>query len=229
MLAKDVMTLTVVTLEADHSIRRAIEIMVAHRIGALPVISRDDTLIGIVTEGDLLRRIGSAKSNTGLKTGDDRTMALREYIKTRSWCVKDVMTRELITAKPETPVGHIADLMLANSIKHVPILDRGRIAGIVSRSNLLQALLSPPADCTASGDEALHLAVCTRLLSELNLQPERVHVVVSNCKVTLTGDVDSELERVAARVAAESVRGISGVVNELVVPSQRSQPSFPGD
>lgn len=229
MLAKDVMTPTVVMIEADRSIRHAIEIMVARTIGALPVINGDGRVLGIVTEGDLLRRIGSAKSHNGLNASDDRTIALRDYIKTRSWCVKDVMTSELITAKPETPVGQIADLMLANSIKHIPILDRGGIVGIVSRSNLLQALLSPPADCTASGDEALQLAVRARLISELNLQPERVHVAVSNCKVTLKGDVDSEFERDAARVAAESVRGISGVVNELAVVSQMSQPLFPGD
>lgn len=229
MLAKDVMTPTVVTLEADRSIRHAIEIMVAHQIGALPVIGGDGTVIGIVTEGDLLRRIGSAKSNSGLNARDDRTMALRRYIKTRSWYVKDIMTSEMLTARPETPVGQIADLMLDKNIKHVPILDSGRIVGMVSRSNLLQALLSPPVDCTASGDEALHLAIRARLLSELNLQPERVHVAVSNCKVTLRGNVDSELERDAARVAAESVRGISGVANELAVISQLSQPLLPGD
>jgi CBS-domain-containing membrane protein len=149
----------------------------------------------------------------------DREDALADYVKARSWRVKDVMSTPVISAAPTATASQLAELLQAHDIKHLPVVENGRLAGMISRRDLMRALLDVPRQCTASGDEALWTAVRSRLEAELEITPPMVNATVSNGVVTLRGEVETELERSAARVAAESVRGVGGVVNKITLAS----------
>jgi len=220
MLAKDIMTSPVTTIDEGHNVRQAIEIVNANKIGAVPVVDAEGRLTGIVTEGDLIRRVASSWTRRSVPHTRDRADALADYLKARSWRVKDVMSSPVIGATLTSTGSQLAELMLAHEVKHLPVVENGRLVGIISRRDLMRALLEIPKDCTATGDDAVATAVRSRLQAELGLMPANVKAAVVDGVVTLTGEVESELEREAARVAAESVRGVVGVENRITIAYQ---------
>jgi CBS domain-containing protein len=137
MRADDVMTSNLVTVGEDASVRDVALVLLQNQISAVPVIDRMGNMIGIVSEGDLMRRPGS---DTQLSS--EQAMGEAEFVKMHSRHVTDVMTRGVITATSDTPVAKIAFLLEKNGIKRVPILRGGKLVGIVSRANLLQGLAS---------------------------------------------------------------------------------------
>jgi predicted transcriptional regulator len=143
-----------------------------------------------------------------------------EFVKEHARKVADVMTREVITATPETPLATIANLLEQNAIKRVPIVRDGRLVGIVSRANLLQALASQPpvAAATPTPDDAsIREKVLSKLDAEPWARPAFINVIVQNGVVELWGMVESETERAAVRVAAEATPGVRSVNDNLVV------------
>jgi CBS domain-containing protein len=215
MLARDIMTTPVATIDEGHNVREAIDIVNAGKIGAVLVVDAEGRLTGIVSEGDLLRRVASSWARRAVPHTRDRDDALANYVKARSWRIKDVMTTPVVSATPTATASQLAELLQAHDIKHVPVVEDGRLAGIISRRDLMRALLDVPQDCTASGDEAIGTAVRSRLESELEIT--MVGTTILNGVVTLRGKVETELEREAARVAAESIRGVGGVVNKITL------------
>ena len=124
------------------------------------------------------------------------------------------MTRPVITATPETSLGEIATLLERNGIKRVPIVQNGKVVGIVSRANLLQALASMPAkdDAAASGgDSQIRDKVFARLNAEL-WRPSMLNVTVYDGTVDLWGFVTSDEEKKAARIAVEEIRGVKTIM-----------------
>jgi CBS domain-containing protein len=209
MLAKDIMTEAVISVTPDHSVRHAAQIMLDHRISGLPVIDGGGKIVGMLTEGDLLRRteLGLSASARGLQDSAN-------YIRTHSWRIGDVMTAGAITADENTPIGRLAAIMSASQIKRMPIVRDEKMIGIVSRADILRGIATAEQDTTASGDEAIRRAVLT-CLHELQFDPAQVRVTVNNGSVHLWGRVDSESDRKAAHLAAETVGGVGGVVNDL--------------
>jgi CBS domain-containing protein len=141
MQAQDVMTSWVATIEASASVREAAKLMAERRISALPVVDEDDRMIGIVSEGDLLRRAELGTETAGswwlLALAKD---AAADYRKTHGRTVSDVMTRRVVSVGPATPLREVAQLMEKHRIKRVPVLDAGRLVGIVSRADLVRSL-----------------------------------------------------------------------------------------
>jgi len=219
MLARDIMTAPMTTIGEGLNVREAVEIVNASKIGAVPVVDGEGRLTGIVTEGDLLRRVASSWARRTVPHTRDREDALADYVKARSWFVKDVMSTPVVSAAPTATASQLAELMQAHDIKHLPVVENGRLAGMISRRDLMRAYLDVPRQCTASGDQALGTAVRSRLEAELEITPPMVNATVSDGVVTLRGEVETELERSAARVAAESVRGVAGVVNKITLAS----------
>ncbi|NNH86000.1 CBS domain-containing protein [Rhizobium laguerreae] len=144
---------------------------------------------------------------------------MADYVKARSWRVKDVMSTPVVSTTRTATASQLAELLQAHDIKHLPVVENGRLAGMISRRDLMRALLDVPRQCTASGDEAIGSAVRCRLESELEIAAPMVRATVLNGIVTLKGEVETELERAAARVAAESVRGVGGVANKITLAS----------
>jgi len=220
MRAKHVMTDCVYALPADASIFDAAELLVSAGISAAPVVDSRDKLIGIVSEADLMSRteIGTAPDKSWLQRlfADEVTTA-GAYVRSHSHRVVDVMTRRVVTATEDTRLSELASLMNEHSIKRIPILRDGAIVGIVSRANLLQALLSrePAADTAPHTDEETRRAVVAELEKNSLTSTWPVNVVVNAGVVHLWGFVASDTVSKAHRVAAENVPGVKRVKNHL--------------
>ncbi len=220
MLAADIMTRRVFTISPEHSVRHAARLMLDNRISGLPVCDDEGNLVGILSQGDLLRRseLGSAALK-GTK-GNHAQQDPETYIKAHSWRVGDVMTTGAVTVNADASVDQIAMLMQTRSIKRIPVVQQSRLVGIVSRRDILEAVLLAKPEGFASGDEAIKRAVLARLLSDLNLNEGAIEVRVEGGVVALCGSVESGVKRLAARVAAEAVCGSGCVRNELRVAKE---------
>ena len=221
MHAQQVMTRQVVTVPADATVFAAADILLGSRISAAPVTDPDGKLVGIVSEADLMNRpeIGTVPSKSWLQRllTDDAVLA-RDYIRSHSHHVADVMTRDVVTAGERTDLKDIAALMQRHHVKRVPIVRDGKVVGIVSRANLLQGLLargSQPADGMASDE-----SVRTKVSAELAKHPWGsgvTNIVVDKGVVYLWGHVAAGISKDAVRIAVENVEGVSRVANNIVV------------
>ena len=218
MNASDVMTSPVVTVEPGASVMKIAALLFENRISAVPV--RDDgRLVGMVSEGDLLHRheIGTDRQARAgswwLRLfGEDRSAAA--YVKSNARQARDVMTRDVVSGNPDTPIAEIATLLEARRIKRVPVLRGSSLVGIVSRANLVQALAllaHPEKRIYPSNDDAIRGRLLTELERHSWWRPARSNVLVKEGVVHYWGTIDSEDERDAARVAAESISGVHGV------------------
>lgn len=221
MNAQDVMVSPVVTVGENATVQEVAKLLMEKRISAVPVLDAAGKLAGIVTESDLMRRaeIGTERHYSwwlSLLT-DARTLAA-DYVKSHAKCVKDVMTGNVKTAAPDTPLHEIAELFEKNHIKRVPIVNKdGELVGIVSRANIVQAVASVRPRLEISLPDA---AIRTRLLDELRKQPwtqaHKLNVTVTNGVVELWGFVETDQERDAIRVAAQSIPGVNAVNDHLM-------------
>jgi CBS domain-containing protein len=143
MKAREIMTMEVVSVSPDASILEAVRLMVQNRISGLPVVDHQGTLVGVVTEGDFLRR---AETGTQRKRARwieffmGQGQSVDEYVHTHGRKVADVMTPTPITITEDTRLDDIVNLMEQSSVKRLPVARQGRVVGIVSRANLLHAL-----------------------------------------------------------------------------------------
>jgi CBS-domain-containing membrane protein len=224
MKARDIMAVNVITVGPEASVRQVADILFKNRISALPVVDERGALIGIVSEGDLARR-------AELETDDRRSWWLGifarkseeklaiEYVKSHGRRVRDVMTRRVITAGPATSLRDIAALLEKNRIKRVPIVASGKVVGIVSRANLVQALASLREETRQStmSDATIRKKVMAQFKSAQWSRHALLNATVQGGTVKLWGIVDSEAEKAAARVAAEQVAGVRAIENNVVV------------
>jgi CBS domain-containing protein len=181
-----------------------------------------ERLAGIVSEADLLHRyeIGTDCALGGdpwwmRLFSADRSPA--EYVKSHARYARDIMTRDVATVAPDTPLAAIATLLERRRIKRVPVLDEGHLVGIVSRSDLVHALVSAARAGASAGpitDDAIRGLVLAELRRQGWWRKELCGVTVEQGVVTFAGLIESESERLAARVAAETVPGVNGVVDE---------------
>jgi CBS domain-containing protein len=220
MRARDVMASPVITVKPTSSIQEVAQIFVDRQISGAPVVDDAGRLAGIVSEGDLLHRAetGTERRRSWwlhLLTGPETLAA--EYVRERSPKVADVMTRDVITVGPDTPLRDIAQTLEKRRIKRVPVVENGQVVGIVSRANLIRAIASArsnTAEVTASDT-----AIRDKLMAHLEQQPwgrrGMVNVTVTDGVVGLWGFLNSEAEHRALRVAAESTPGVTSVEDHL--------------
>ncbi len=222
MQAKDVMTRDVVTVGPDTQVGEIAKLLLARRISAVPVVDASGVLRGIVSEGDLLRR---AETGTERRRSwwlellvENRELA-HEYVKSHGLTAKDVMTAPVVTVGDDADLAEIAAVLERNRIKRVPVTHGGRLVGIVSRANLLQALAAagtPKAKAPAD-DRALREAIIAAFKHQKWTPDLTVNVTVQDGQVSLYGLVSSEDERRAMRVAAEEVAGVGKVTDYLTL------------
>ena len=221
MKAKDVMTSPVITTEPDASIVQAIRIMLQRRISGLPVVDQDGRLVGMLTEGDFMRR-----EETGTRRLRPRWLEFLiapgrladEYTRSHGRKVSELMTPEPVTASEDTPLHEIVQLMEKHQIKRVPVTDKGLVVGIVTRANLLHALVGiyRQDQPIVRSDDAL---VRTRLLAELTKEKWAplglINPIVHEGVVELFGAITDERQRKALIVAAENIPGVKSVRDHL--------------
>lgn len=221
MKASDIMATNVVTIGASATIYDVAKLLFDKHISAVPVVSGKGELLGIVSEGDLLRRVevGTEKRRSWwLQALTSKDALADEFVKSHADKVTDVMTYNVITAEPDATLGEIATLLEKNGIKRVPIVKAGKVVGIVSRANIIQALASI-AKRGLPEVKADDADVRERILAKFKAQPWTkplmLNVVVNDGIVDLWGVVDSQAEKRAVRVATETIPGVRLVNDNL--------------
>ena len=214
MKAADVMTRKVVSIKPNASIAEMVRLMLDNRISGLPVIDDRGDLVGIVTEGDCLRR---AETGTERKRprwlefliGPSRLAA--EYIHAHSRKIAEVMTQPPITITEDTPLDEIVHLMETRRIKRLPVMRDGKVVGIVSRADLLHALASAAKSIPTGAPT--DTAIRDQLMTDLAKQPwaPQLNATVRDGVVELWGVVLAAHQREAAIVAAENIPGVKAV------------------
>jgi CBS domain-containing protein len=232
MRARDVMVRAVATTTPETTVEKVAGLMINLRISGVPVLDRNGQLVGIVTEGDLLRRAETGTERQRSRWSEwfsANSRLAAEYIKSHARRVEDVMTREVVTVGELADLGEIAELMETRHIKRIPVVHDGKIVGIVSRADLLQVLASGGA---TTADENSDRLIRERLLAELRTQewasPAEANVVVSDGVVHFWGTVGSEEERTALRVVAENIPGVRGIEDHTISGPRYLTPLYPG-
>lgn len=230
MQARDVMTTDVLTVPPDAEVSQAAELMVGRHVSALPVMEPGGRVVGIVSEGDLMHRAetGTAHRHRSwwLRMFDTGHDPAAEYVRAHGRHVADVMSRDPVSVTPETGLNDIADLLERRGIKRVLVMDGGRLVGLVSRADLLRALVASRPTLASAGpadDRAIRERILETIRREHLAASPYVNVIVSDGVVHLYGLVDDEAERKALVVVAENTPGVRRVEVRL----QRS-PAFVG-
>jgi len=230
MQVKDVMTRNVISIGADEPVVKAARLMLQNRISGLPVVDKDGELVGIVTEGDFLRRgeLGTERRRPKwLEFIVGPGKLAQEYVHTAGRKVEEIMTPDPETAAETDSLERVVEVMERRHIKRLPVMRDGRMVGIVSRANLMHALASLSREMPEStgGDAAIR----DNILAAIARQPwaPRVSVVVKNGVAELWGIVTDERERQGLVVAVENVAGVTAVHDHLVWVEPMSGMAFP--
>jgi CBS domain-containing protein len=221
MRAMDVMTSEVITVDENTTVQAAAKLLAEHGISAVPVVDKDNRVIGMVSEGDLLHRAETGterRRSWWLEMMTSTNQMAAEYIKSHSAKVRDVMTRDVISVTEQTAVADIAVLLETHRVKRVPVLHDSKLVGIVSRANLVRALAmtinEPP-----SGTEADDRQIRDKLLAELKAQKwaevSPANITVKDGVVHLWSSYLSEQEKRALVIAAENVAGVRRVEDHM--------------
>jgi len=218
MQAKDLMTTNVVSTSKKTPIHEVVQLMLKYHISGVPVIDDDRNVVGIVSEGDLLR---SETPSAGRRRPWWLESVLGHgvaYEKAHGQTVDAVMTRNVLTVNEDTPVNQIAELLERHHIKRVPVLRGGRLVGIVSRANLLHGLANTIIyhhEPGAAKDRELREQLLKNLLENDQLDTVLVNVIVNDGNVRLWGVVENGDQAAAAESAARKLMGIKSVENNL--------------
>jgi CBS domain-containing protein len=219
MRAHQIMTRQVVTIPVDAPIADAANMMLDRHISGLPVVDQAGKLVGIVSQGDFIRRaeIGTQrKRGRWLKFLVGPGRAASDFVHERGRRVGEIMTPDLCTVTEDATLEDIVELMERNNIKRLPVMREDKLVGIVSRSNLLQAvagLTRDVPDPTADDDHIRNRIISS--IEKFDWAPSGLGVIVVNGVVHLSGIITNEKSREATIVAAENVSGVTKVHDHL--------------
>jgi CBS domain-containing protein len=221
MKVRDIMTSPVISVAPDSAVLEAVRIMLQRHISGLPVIDKDGGLVGIVTEGDFLRR-----TETGTQRRRPRWLEYLmgpgkladEYTRSHGRKVHELMTAGALTVTEDTPLDEVVRLMEKRRIKRLPVVRGSEVVGIVSRANLVHALagLAREIKPAAASDQAIRDRIVAELAGQLWAPTALINVIVRDGVVALWGAITDERERAAIMVAAENAPGVKGVNDHLV-------------
>jgi len=222
MEAQDVMTRNVATTTPEATVAEVAKLLIDRHVSAAPVIDTDGGLVGIVSEGDLIRRpeiAGERRPSWWLALISDEAERARDYVRTHGQNVGQIMTRDVVSVSETTPIGEIARLLEERRIKRVPVVRDGKVVGIVARADLLRALAVRQAPATLSRkDDRAILAELQKILHQQHWEGDLLNVVVEDGVVHLWGLVESQDTREALVVAAREVSGVKQVETHFAAP-----------
>ncbi len=219
MKAHHIMTRKVIKVAPGDSITDAARLMLQHHVSGIPVVDLKGALVGIVTERDLLRRreIGTQRKRPrwlDIILGPGRQAA--EYVQTAGRRVDEIMTREVRTVTEDTPLPDVVTIMEKYGIKRVPVMNAGKLTGIISRQNFVRAVAGLTRDVPDPTADDAHIH--DRILAEVNRhdwRPSGLEVFVRNGVVDLCGIITDDRSRQAIIVSAENVAGVKKVHDHL--------------
>lgn len=221
MRAEQIMTPHIISVSPEASIVEAANLMLRHHISGLPVVNKDGVLVGIISEGDFVRRaeIGTERRrNRWLELLVSSSQSAAEFIRERGRKVEEIMSPNPSTISEATPLDEIARVMESRHIRRLPVLRGNRLVGIVTRSNLVQAVAQLAQDVPhpTLDDDRIRASI-TAIIEKAKWSPSRLNVMVNDGVVTLYGLVTNQRSRQAAVVAAENIPGVRKVHDCLSV------------
>ena len=240
MNVAEIMTRTVISVTPETTIADAAGLLLKHRISGLPVVDPKGAVVGVVTEGDLLRR-----TETGTERRHARWLEFlitpgrlaREYANANARKVGEVMSADVVAVTPRDSLTEVVRLMEHHHVKRLPVIERNRLVGIISRANLVRALLDDLSKPTGGKAPVGDAKIRERILAEIAKQPwgprASVDVRVAGGVAELYGSIIDERERTALRVLAENSPGVKAVrdhliwvepLSGLVIPAVGSEP-----
>ncbi|MFB9971298.1 CBS domain-containing protein [Pseudoroseomonas cervicalis] len=219
MQVQDLMTRTVLTVPPTTPLATLAALFAERGVSGVPVVDEAGRLLGLVTEGDMLRRLAAPAERP--RPWYQRLLAsaprqAEEFARIHGRCAQDVMSTGLVTAPPEMPVDEAAALLEKHRIRRLPVLREGRLVGILSRADLMRAMLAPPAEAPDdSPDEAIRAAISQALWQQPWVDAFYIFATVEGGHVTFHGFCRSPAVERALRVLAEGVPGVRGVTMQL--------------
>jgi CBS domain-containing protein len=222
MLAKEIMTINVMTAAPDQSIHDVVHKLLERSVSALPVVDEKGRLVGIISEGDLLRRVetGTERKRSWwldmMVSSEERS---RDFLKSHAVHVRDVMTQKVMSVEEDTPASEIAGILEENRIKRVPVVRGERLVGIVSRADIIRALAVQhiPIASRPEGDLALRQTVL-EIIGKSEVAPgSYVNVLVKDGVVHLWGLANSPEQKTALQVAVEEIPDVASIQNHLQI------------
>ncbi len=222
MLARDVMTKNVVTVRPDTTVEDCARLLLDRRISAAPVVNESGQVVGIVSEGDLIHRIETETETRRpwwLELVSDPSVMAQDFVKSTGKRVADVMTNHVISVGEETPLRDIAELLDKRRIKRVPVVRGGKLVGVVSRADLVRALLQQTAQQPKPAAAVSDAKIREQLLAKLDNAPwsprATNNVVVTYGQVEMYGLAASAEVARAIAVLAEGLPGVKAVDNQV--------------
>jgi CBS domain-containing protein len=219
MHAREIMTRQVIAIGADATVVEAASTMLRNHISGLPVVDAAGQLIGIVSEGDFIRRaeIGTERKRgrwLAFLAGPDRIAA--EFVHEHGRTVGEIMTADPITVTEDTPLDRIVQIMESSHVKRVPVVRGNRLVGIVTRSDFLRTVadLAGHAPSRSVDDDRIRSAVLAEI-EQAAWRPCKLKVGVRDGIVSLSGIISSDNSRQAAIIAAENVPGVKKVLDKF--------------
>lgn len=220
MNANDIMTQPVISVAADTPVLEAIRVMLQNKISGLPVVDAAGRLVGIISEGDFLRRTETETQRRRPRwieflLGPGRLA--EEYVHASGRKVDEIMTADVRTVQENAPLDEVVRLMERYRVKRVPVVRGDQLVGIITRANLMRALVSAATrQRPIAGDDA---GIRERLIAELAKQPwapvDALDIQVRDGVVALSGVLTDDRQRAALCVAAENIPGVKGVEDRL--------------
>jgi len=220
MIAADIMTHPVFAIDPETPLAQAIRLMTEHKVSGLPVVGTDGQLVGMLTEGDLLRRVETGTE--GDRPGWLTSFLLpgreaEKYVLTHGRRVGELMTSRVVAVAPETPLQEVVALMQRHHVKRVPVVRNGQLLGIVSRADLVRRVgdalsAAPP----TADDEAIRRSILAAMDKQSWAAGKMISIAVKDAVVELDGCLFDTREREALGVLAENAPGVKRVENRIV-------------
>ena len=221
MKASDVMNKNVLTVQQGATLEEAARLMLDHRISGLPVVDEDCKVVGVITEGDLMRRAetGTAKRAGRLASFLWPGKLAEEYVHTHGRKVSELLNGNIVAVSPDASLAEVVSLMDARHVKRVLVLEQGRLVGIIARADLLGSLMKllPAEHAAPAVTDAQIRAQFLKQVDQQSWTAESfTDPVVKDRIVELRGIILNERLRTALRVLAENIPGVRGVRDHLV-------------
>lgn len=218
MNAAELMTSPAVTISVDATIDEAVRLMLADRLSGLPVVDGSDRIVGVLTEGDLLRRVELGTERKRPRWLDflfGSGAEARDYVHAHGRRVSEVMTESPTCIGERAPLSEIVDLMEKRRIKRLPVTREGRVVGVVSRADVIRALASRKVTTAPTSDRDIHDQILAGFRTQTWGPVSLVGVDVDHGEVTLSGAILDERERDAIRVLVENTPGVTRLHDNL--------------
>jgi len=221
MIVADVMSRNVISIAPEAMVVDAVNLMLSHRISGLFVVDKADNLVGVVTEGDLLRRdeLGTERGRPWwLRLLVSPARQAADFTRAHGRHVRDVMTRDVISVADTAPLEAVVATMEKERIKRMSVTRDGNVIGVISRADLLRALVGMARDVepVATDNRSIRTAILDALEHQSWAPMTTLNVTVSKGIVDVWGTIANEAERDAIRVVVENTPGVKAVHDHLV-------------